>query len=220
AHRLFAPDALVGERFRIVREVARGGMAIVYEAIDEKLGERIAIKRPRPGYGRRLPPEVRSALKVTHPNVCRAYGIHSVRDEDFDFLTMEFLESEPLADRIHREGPFGTVAARTLALQLCAGLEEAHRKGVIHGDLKSRNVVLVDNLTGDPRAVITDFGLARVLPAGIAIEAPGVTGATGLCGTPGYMAPELWRGEPASAASDIYALGVILHEMIVGHRPL
>jgi eukaryotic-like serine/threonine-protein kinase len=218
----FGVGALIDERFRIARQVGEGGMAVVYEAVDEKLQERIAIKRPKVGFNRRLPPEVRYALRVTHTNVCRTHAIHVARmpQGDLDFLTMEFLEGETLADKIRREGPFDGRAARDVALQICAGLEEAHRRGVIHRDLKCRNIVITITATSQLRAVITDFGLARQIPVGGALlNRSAVIDATGPCGTPPYMAPELWRGEPASEASDIYALGVILYEMIAGHRP-
>jgi eukaryotic-like serine/threonine-protein kinase len=196
-------------------------MAVVYEAVDEKLQERVAIKRPKAGFSRRLPPEVRSALRVTHTNVCRTYAIHVARTPhgDLDFLTMEFLEGETLAERIRRGGPLQEPAARDVVLQICAGLEEAHRQHVIHRDLKTRNIVLTRTGRGNARVVITDFGLARQLPALASHGAPIVTEMTSVSGTPPYMAPELWEGEPASIASDIYALGVVLHEIVAGCQP-
>jgi tetratricopeptide (TPR) repeat protein len=218
----FVPGELIEGRFRIVREIAQGGMAVVYEAIDEKLEQRIAIKRAKPGFSRRLPPEVRSALQVTHPNVCRTYEIHQARTPhgDLDFLTMEFLEGETLSERIGRDGPLDERTARDVALQICAGLEEAHRKNVVHRDLKSQNVILTKTSSGQLRVVISDFGLARQTPTAEASVASAAASATGLGGTPAYMAPELWTGAPASVASDIYALGVILHEIVAGHRPI
>src|SRR6202030_3216806 len=96
--------------------------------------------------------------------------------------------------------------ARGIALQICAGLAEAHRKQVVHGDLKSNNIILTAEADGTVRAVITDFGLARRREAADGSTEPGEVG-----GTPDYMAPELWRGAELSVASDIYALGVILY---------
>ena len=211
----FEPGQLLDGRFRIIREVARGGMGIVYEAQDEKLERRIALKCAKAGFGKRLPPEVRTASEISHPNVCKIFEIHTAATEngDVDFLTMEFLEGETLADKL-RDGPLPEEKARTIARQLCAGLAEAHRNRVIHGDLKSNNVILTTSSDGSVRAVITDFGLAqrpenrqRTVQSGP------------LEGTPDYMAPELWKGEKASVASDIYALGVILYELISGYRP-
>ena len=211
----FEAGELLDGRFRIVREVAHGGMGIVYEARDEKLGRRIAIKCAKPGHRKRLPPEVRLASDIAHPNVCKIFEIHTVSLErgEVEFLTMEFLEGETLAERLRRE-PLPAKQASSVAQQLCAGLAEAHRNGVIHGDMKSNNVILTTAVDGGIRAVITDFGLARGSEANLPTYQSDVRG-----GTPDYMAPELWRGEKASIQSDIYALGVILYELACGRRP-
>src|SRR5438093_2043258 len=213
----FAPGQVLGSRFRLTREVGHGGMGVVYEAIDERLERRIAVKCARPGFQRRLPPEARNATEISHPNVCKTYEIHSAETPrgELDFLTMEYLEGETLSDHLRRRGRRGLQEGRAIALQLCAGLEEAHRSGVIHGDLKSANVILVERPEGGARAVITDFGLARRV-AGQASS--GVHGSL-QGGTPAYMAPELWLGGKSSVASDIFALGVILYEMFGGCRP-
>src|SRR5580658_4157992 len=216
----FAPGELLADRFRIVREVAQGGMGIVYEAEDEKLRRRIALKCARSGFRGRLPPEVRHASEISHPNVCRIFEIHtaSTAGGDIDFLTMEFLAGETLAARLSR-GPMPAAEARIIARQICAGLAEAHRNRVVHGDLKSNNVILSKDAGGGVRAVITDFGLAR-RPVGPAEDIAAATaGSSAAGGTPDYMAPELWRGGKPSAASDIYAFGVILYELLAGHRP-
>ena len=158
----FEPGELLEGRFRIVREVARGGMGIVYEARDEKLERRIAIKCAKTGFGKRLPPEVRHASEISHPNVCKIFEIHTVPTAhgEIDFITMEFLDGETLAERLHRGRP-AQQEAREIARQLAAGLAEAHRGQVIHGDLKSSNIILTTTADGSVRAVITDFGLAQ-----------------------------------------------------------
>jgi tetratricopeptide (TPR) repeat protein len=211
----FEPGKLLDGRFRIVREVAQGGMGVVYEALDEKLERRIAVKCAKAGFGKRLPPEVRHASEISHPNVCKIFEIHTVSTAlgEIDFITMEFLDGETLAERLSR-GPVPQKEARLVARQLAAGLAEAHRDRVIHGDLKSNNIILTTTPDGATRAVITDFGLAR-RPA--AVLATGPSGTRG--GTPDYMVPELWKGEQASTASDVYALGVILYELASGHKP-
>ena len=206
----FEPGQLLINRFRVIREVAQGGMGIVWEAIDGKLDRRVALKCAKAGFGKQLPPEVRNAREISHPNVCRIFEIHtaSTIDGEIDFISMEFLEGETLADRIHR-APLKEPEARTVALQLCSGLAEAHRNRLIHGDLKSHNVILTTDSAGTLRAVLTDFGLARTADTSAGI----------LAGTPAYMAPELWQGEKPSVASDIYALGVILWELHSGQTP-
>src|SRR5882724_5989843 len=216
-HPFEAGEMLAG-RFRLVREIGQGGMGVVYEAVDSRLEKRIAVKCAKPGFQWRLPPEARHATEISHPNVCKIHEIHTTWTShgDVDFLTMEYLDGETLSERIQRRGRLAVEAVRDIARQVCAGLAEAHRKGVIHGDLKSSNIILVDGGGGQMRAVITDFGLAR--------QAVGLS-ATRLQtsphgGTLAYMAPELWRGEKASVASDLYALGVILFEALSGQFPL
>lgn len=209
------PGQVLDGRFRILRHVARGGMGVVYEALDEKLDRRIALKCPRAGCHKRLQPEVRNAQEITHPNVCKIFEIHtsSAGGEEMDFLTMEFLAGETLNERLRR-GPLPQPEALAIARQLAAGLAEAHRNRVVHGDLKSSNVILTTAPDGGLRAVITDFGLARRRETSEQTLQSGWGG-----GTPDYMAPELWRGAAASPASDVYALGIIFYEMISGKRP-
>jgi serine/threonine-protein kinase len=206
----FSPGELMAGRFRIARELGRGGMGVVYEAIDEKLTRRVAVKCAPAKYASYLTPEVRNASAVSHRNVCRIFEIHTAatRFGAVDFITMEYLEGETLSSRL-RKGPPPKREARTIARQLAEGLAEAHRHHVIHGDIKSNNIILTTGIDGAVRAVITDFGLA---------QAPGTQARTG-CGTPGYMAPELWKGEAISERSDIYALGVVLFELASGQRP-
>jgi len=209
--RPFQAGQIVSERFEIVREIGDGGMGVVYEAFDRKRKQRIAIKAAKPGFQRLLSPELEGALNVRHPNVCLVNEIHTAHTElgELDFLTMEFLEGETLTARLQTAGKLSQKEALHIARQLCAGLAEAHRSGILHRDLKTGNVILSRTPEGGSRAVITDFGLAG-----------GVTLQSGeLGGTPAYMAPELWRGGKASKASDIYSLGVILYEMVTGRRP-
>jgi eukaryotic-like serine/threonine-protein kinase len=180
-----------------VREVAHGGMGIVYEVMDEKLGRRVAIKCAKAGFGKQLPPEVRHAREISHPNVCKIFEIHSASTDhgEIDSISMEYLEGETLTARLRRR-PSSKTEARTIARQLFADLSEAHRNNVIHGDLKSNNVILATGPDESARALIMDFGLARM---------PGASGVSassaGPAGTPDYMAPELWRGTRASVAS-------------------
>ncbi len=214
-HDLLQPGQMLINRFRILREVARGGMGVVWEALDEKLNLRVAIKFAKAGFGNRLPPEVRNARDISHPNVCNIFEIHTAPTSqgDVDFISMEFLEGETLSERLRR-GPLSKQERVGIALQLCAGLAEAHRNNVIHGDLKSNNIILTTGPDGSVRAVIMDFGLAhKPDPSG------STHGTEGLAGTVAYMAPELWKGVKPSIASDIYALGVVLWELISGKSP-
>ncbi|HEU4413958.1 MAG TPA: serine/threonine-protein kinase [Candidatus Angelobacter sp.] len=206
----FAPGQTISSRFEILRCVGDGGMGVVYEAYDQKRGQRIAIKCAKPGFGRLLKPELEGALKVRHPNICMVNEIHTASTDlgELDFLTMEFLDGETLAARLAR-GRLDHTEALDLARQICAGLAAAHESNILHRDLKPGNVILCPRKDGGTRLVITDFGLAT--ENSVADELLG--------GTPDYMAPELMREEPASQASDVFSLGAILYEMATGRKP-
>ncbi len=209
--RPFESEQVVADRFEIVREIGEGGMGVVYEAFDRKLQEQCAIKAAKPGFQRLLSPELKAALKVRHHNVCLIKEIHTAQTDfgDIDFLTMELLKGQTLSAYLAAVGKISGEEALEISCQISAGLAEAHHRGIVHRDLKSGNIILCDDVDGSLRAVITDFGLAG--------EATSPAGEP--AGTPAYMAPELWRGEKASRASDIYALGVMLYEMVAGRRP-
>jgi len=208
------PGQLIGGRFQILRKLGEGGMGVVYEAFDTKLMERRALKVPKSGRLDKLANEARSALRVTHQNICRTHEIHTTPTPDgpADFISMELLEGETLLSRWGRE-PLSNIEALDIARQLCRGLNAAHSAGVLHQDLKSNNVMLTRLANGERRVAITDFGLA--LPLGDKQRGA----KTRVAGTPNYIAPERWNGEPASVATDIYSLGVILYEMLAGRLP-
>jgi serine/threonine protein kinase len=214
----FEPGDTINDRFRILRELGEGGMGVIYEAMDERLDHRCAVKCAKPGFQRRLPPEARAAIQVTHDNVCRVYEIHTAETArgPVDFLSMEYVEGETLADLLSRQGALEPLQADAIFRQLCMGVAAAHRGGLLHRDLKTNNVMLTQSSGGPVRTVIMDFGLARD-------SAPSSETAlqlsSNLRGAAAYIAPELWRGERASVASDLYSLGVIAYEMATGRQP-
>jgi serine/threonine protein kinase/tetratricopeptide (TPR) repeat protein len=229
----FSPGRTLAGRFRVLRFIARGGMGEVYEAEDLELGEHVALKTVRPEIAgdphalERFKTEVHLARKVTHPSACRIFDVFHHRagsDEpgaaDVTFLTMELLRGETLAERLARAGRMPHREALPLVEQMAGALEAAHRAGVIHRDFKSANVMLVPQ-GPDPsciRAVVTDFGLARRDPgADGSIVTDTFTAA--VAGTPAYMAPEQIEGGPITAATDIYALGIVMYEMLTGRQP-
>lgn len=212
----FRPGDRLLNRFRIMSEVGRGGMGIVYEAYDETLEKRVALKCAHSGFDRQLVPEVRHASEISHPNVCKIFDIHHARTEageQVSFLSMEFLNGPTLAD--HMAGkPLPEPEAKQIALELCRGLFAAHRNGVIHGDLKTNNIMLARGPDGATRTVITDFGLARRgEPGGPGLQS-GMRG-----GAPLFLAPEVRQGGRPNAASDIFALGVVMYLMLTGRPP-
>ncbi|HXE31716.1 MAG TPA: serine/threonine-protein kinase [Terriglobales bacterium] len=213
------PGAVLGGRFAIERLLGRGGMGEVYAAWDQELAAPVAVKVIRrdvaadAGQIARLRREVVTARQVSHRNVCRLHDV-GVDTPGDPFITMELLEGETLAEHLRREGAVYGGEARQWIAEIAAGLDAAHAAGVIHRDLKPGNVMLVHRGTGR-RAVITDFGLARmVLPSPEAGNSR-----TRAMGTLAYMAPEQLRGETPTAASDIYAMGLIARELGGGDAP-
>ena len=224
------PDELLAGRFSIVRFIARGGMGAVYEASDLSLRTRVALKIIRSplladaSALERFRREVLLARRVGHPNVCHVYEFYETRTAEgvpVHFLTMELLEGETLARRLREHGRMSTKEALPLVLQMCNGLAAAHAEGVVHRDFKSSNVLLVQRrgAAGDSsttRAVITDFGIARPLES---TGEAGLTGGMGMIGTPEYMAPEQVTGGAVTPSTDVFALGVVMYEMVTGELP-
>lgn len=221
----FVPGELIADRFRVVRALAVGGQGEVYEAFDETLGKPVALKTLRQGIAtdsesrNRFKREVVLAHRVTHPNVCRTFDAGFV--DGIPYLTMELYRGDTIADRIARGGRMTTAEALPIIEQIAAGLAAAHAAGVVHRDLKSANVLLVDPPSSrsldaqsrDPRAVVSDFGIARDHD-----QSSGRASGTVL-GSPAYMAPEQVAGGEVGPAADIYALGVVIYEMVTGELP-
>jgi serine/threonine protein kinase len=225
--RLSEGDVLAG-RFRLVRFIASGGMGEVYEAEDQELRERVAVKTilpeilVQPNALARFRREVHLARQVTHPNVCRIFDLFRHKpdggslQEEIVFISMELLHGRTLGAWLEEGGRMSTVEAEPLVRQMASALAAAHEAGIIHRDFKPGNVVLV-GAPGRWRAVVTDFGLA--LRSTISEETASLPTGQGLLGTPAYMSPEQIEGRPATSASDIYALGLVVYEIVTGQRP-
>ncbi|MBB5058863.1 tetratricopeptide (TPR) repeat protein [Granulicella aggregans] len=229
------PGDVVAGRFHIVKAVGEGGMGHVFEAYDAELAVTVALKVIHPGVASdrhaasRFVQEVRLARRITHPNVCRTFDINrearvdaaSGKSSEMVFLTMEFLEGETLATRLKRTGILSPDEALLIASQVAAALTAAHSLDIIHRDIKPSNILLVQGEPRGPmplRAVITDFGLARLNPVLPGIEVKSSAPSNQFVGTLAYMAPEQMDGSPVSPATDIYAFGLVLFEMITGRR--
>ena len=213
----------ISGRFGILRFINRGGMGEVYEAWDPELQDRVALKTIRqevasiPSIIERFKQEVRQARGISHPNVCRVYDLFSHDlgpNERLWFLTMELIVGQTLSERLRGYGPLRPEEALGIVEQMVAGLAAAHDLGIVHRDFKSSNVMLVPISANKTRAVITDFGLAL----NVSTENPSPKDA-GRGGTPAYMAPEQARGDKVGFAADQYALGIVICEMLTGHRP-
>jgi len=225
--RSFFPGKVLSGRFRILRCIGKGGMGEVYEAEDLDLKERVALKTMRTDESddenslQRFKQEIQLARKVTHPNVSRVFDLFRHRDEgsseEILFVSMELLHGETLSEHRRRRGRIPPAELLPIVRQLAAGLDSAHRAGVIHRDFKSGNIFLCRATPGDNavRVVITDFGLARASGrAGSTLTKPGE-----IVGTPAYMAPEQVEGGEVTPATDVYALGVVLFELVTGTFP-
>ena len=222
--RLEAGEILAG-RFAIVRHLGSGGMGEVYEAEDRHLHTHVAIKLIRrdiaghPEAAARFRREITLARQITHRSVCRVYEYFpastTTGGDHVDFLTMELLSGETLAELMEREAPMPLPRAYPILEQLTSGLDAAHAAGVLHRDLKGSNVFLARD-TNDFRVVITDFGLARSADGGDSLS----TGSAWGGGTPLYMSPEQLEGGELGPQSDVYSLGVIMYQMATGVAPL
>jgi len=222
------PGEVVAGRYEIVRFIARGGMGEVYEARDRLLGAVVALKTlactilESEVAIARLKQEVLIARRITHQNVCRLFDF-SVHEQEgprgpvhIPLFTMELLHGQTLGERLRQQGPLRVAAARALLRQMIDGLGAVHAAGIVHRDFKSDNVFLVAEPGGGERAVVMDLGLAR--RQDLARSAAPLTGDS-VVGTLDYMAPEQLEGGAPQPGFDVYALGVVIFEMITGQRP-
>lgn len=207
---------MVAGRYRIAEFLGAGGMGEVYSALDTAQGDQlVAVKALRLDRGSaeldaRFRREVRLAQQVHHPNVCRVFELGEHAGDLF--CVMELLEGETLFGRLARVGRLSPAEALPIALQLCQGLEAAHRAGVIHRDLKPANIILLGTAE-DPRAVIIDFGLAAGFVPDQSLTQDGA-----VIGTLAYMAPEQMEAGGSTAVADLYSLGVVFFEMLTGQK--
>ena len=207
----FPAGTTLAGRFRILGLLGTGGMGEVYRALDLTLNQPVALKfvahseQTSEAALVRFRNEVRIARQVSHPNVCRVYDIGAI--EGMHFLSMEYVDGEDLSSLLRRIGRLPSDKALEFARRICAGLTAAHERGVLHRDLKPANIMI----DGRGQVRITDFGLAAL--------AGDVNGGEIRSGTPAYMSPEQKAGKEVTVRSDLYALGLVLHEMFTGKRP-
>jgi len=214
---VYADDS---RRYRLDARLATGGMGEVWRATDTILDRRVAVKLLKSEYADdaafriRFESEAQHAASLHHPNIASVYDVGESAVPDGSgiprpFLVMELVEGQPLSALLRPGEPMDPVVARELLAQVAAGLGAAHAAGIVHRDVKPANVLV----TPSRQVKITDFGIARAA-AGV-----GLTGTGEVLGTPQYLSPEQARGETTTAASDVYALGVVAFECLAGYRP-
>lgn len=204
---------VLNERYKIIKELGKGGMAIVFEAQDLLLDRKVALKMLRPEYVndkdfvKRFRHEAKAVARLSHPNVVNIFDIG--QDEDYQYLVMEDIEGDNLKDMINERGPLDVVEALNIAKQISAALVVAHRNNIIHCDIKPHNILLTD----DKQVKVTDFGIAR------AVTSTTMTITDTIVGSAHYFSPEQARGGEIMARSDLYSLGIVLYEMLTGEVP-
>ena len=204
---------VLGGRYRLVELLGQGGMATIYRGHDNQLDRDVAVKLLRPEYGRdpefgsRFRQEAQNAASLNHPNIVSVYDYG--QDAAGPFIVMELVEGEDLASIIRRSGALPPRQAARISADAARALEAAHERGIVHRDVKPGNIMI----GRDGRVKVADFGIARAI-AEAQMTLPGTT-----LGSVHYFSPEQARGEQATAASDIFALGIVLFEVLTGHRP-
>ena len=204
---------VLAARYRIEQPLGQGGMASVYLAHDEELDRPVALKILADNlagdatFRDRFEREARLAARLSHPNVVRVFDVGE--SEGRPFIVMEYVEGDTLADELARHGALEPVRAVELALQICSGLEAAHASGLVHRDVKPRNLLL----RPDGVLKIADFGIAR------AAESTRLTEIGTILGTAAYLAPEQAEGLEATPAADLYSVGAVLYELLTGRVP-
>ena len=206
-------DYILNNRYRLLAQVASGGMAVVYKAHDLTLNRVVAVKILREnfaddsGFRARFQSEAQAAANLAHPNIVTVYDFG--QDGNRSYIVMEYVEGRDLKSVIRAEAPLPMDRAIDLMAQACAALGYAHRGGLVHCDVKPQNLIV----TPDGRLKVTDFGIARAISQSVPQNVDTVWG------TPHYFSPEQAQGEPPTPASDVYSLGVVMYEMLSGRLP-
>jgi eukaryotic-like serine/threonine-protein kinase len=210
---------MLSGRYETAEKLGSGGMSNVYKATDRILERTVAVKvlaehlSDDERFVERFKREALAVAKLIHPNIVQVYD--TGEDEGRRYIVMEYVDGRSGAQILQRHGPVEPEISAEIGIQACAGLDYAHRRGIIHRDVKPGNLMIVGGPVGGGEMIVklTDFGIAR------AIEQTRITQVGSVVGTAAYLAPEQVRGEEATPATDVYALGVVLYQFLTGRLP-
>ncbi len=207
-------ETLLNGRYRLVAQQGSGGMAVIYKAIDLALGRTVAVKILRPSltndpeFLKRFRQEARNVANLSHPNIVTVHDVG--QDGNTHYIVMEYIDGEDLKRLIRASAPFSIDRALSITIKICAGVGYAHRAGLVHADVKPQNVLVTES----DNVKVTDFGIAQALTATKPRERQRV-----VWGSPHYFSPEQAQGEAPTPASDVYAIGIVMFEMLTGRLP-
>lgn len=210
-------------KYLIERELGRGGMGTVYSALQQGLERKVALKmllhdvRHDELALKRFEAEARAMSALSHPNIVKIFDF-DVSELGLPFIVMEHIEGRSLSDELKRHGRLDFASAARMLMQICDALEHAHRRQVIHRDLKPGNIMIVDTEDGSIRPIVLDFGIAKIF-AQAGRNASRLTQTGEVFGSPLYMSPEQCMGQPLDNRSDIYSFGCLMYELLTGRAP-
>lgn len=214
--RMASQETLLNERYRLIAQQGSGGMAVIYKAIDLALSRTVAVKVLRPSltndpeFLKRFRQEARNVANLSHPNIVTVHDVG--QDGNTHYIVMEFVDGEDLKRLIRAQAPFTIDRALSIAIKICAGVGYAHRAGLVHADVKPQNVLVTES----DNVKVTDFGIAQALSSTKPNERERQKV---VWGSPHYFSPEQAQGEAPTPASDVYAIGIVLFEMLTGRLP-
>ncbi|MCL4236835.1 MAG: protein kinase [Anaerolineae bacterium] len=209
-------ETLLNGRYRLLAQQGSGGMAVIYKATDLALGRTVAVKILRPSltsdpeFLKRFRQEARNVANLSHPNIVTVHDVG--QDGNTHYIVMEYVDGEDLKRLIRAGAPFSIDRALSIAIKICAGVGYAHRAGLVHADVKPQNVLVTEN----DNVKVTDFGIAQALTA---TKPRDRERQRVVWGSPHYFSPEQAQGEAPTPASDVYAIGIVLFEMLTGRLP-
>ncbi len=209
-------ETLLNGRYRLLAQQGSGGMAVIYKATDLALGRTVAVKILRPSltsdpeFLKRFRQEARNVANLSHPNIVTVHDVG--QDGNTHYIVMEYVDGEDLKRLIRAGAPFSIDRALSIAIKICAGVGYAHRAGLVHADVKPQNVLVTES----DNVKVTDFGIAQALTA---TKPRDRERQRVVWGSPHYFSPEQAQGEAPSPASDVYAIGIVLFEMLTGRLP-